>query len=233
MTLAFYLTAAAMLVVALALLLVPLVRQGRRDGRSRGVFAIVVAIAILLPTASAALYMLVGTPVTLAGVEPPKEVTLDDAIGELVRRLEERPDDAQGWMLLGQAYGMAKKPAAARDAYGKVLAIDERNVPAMVGWAEADSLTRDDHRIDGRAFELLQRAANAAPDNQRALWLLGIAQFQKERYADAIATWRQLQPLLDPDSNVAHAVARQIAVAEKHIEAEPGAPATGTIDVPH
>jgi cytochrome c-type biogenesis protein CcmH len=209
----FYLVAGAMLALALALLLVPLVRHGRRNGRSRGVFGLAVLVAIALPVGSAALYMLVGTPSTLGGVEAPKPMSLDQGIEALLTHLKESPDDAEGWMLLGQAYGMGKQPAEARDAYDHVLRLLPDNTAAMVGWAEADSLARDDHRIDGRAYELLERAAKLEPENQRALWLLGIAQFQKERYPDAIATWQRLQPLLDPDSNVARAVERQIAAA--------------------
>ena len=230
MTTVFYLAAGAMLAFALALLLVPLVRQGRRDGRSRGVFALAVVVAIALPIGSAGLYILVGTPATLGGVEAPKPMSLDQGIEALLAHLKETPDDAEAWMLLGQAYGMGKQPAEARDAYGRVLRLLPDNVAAMVGWAEADSLAGDDHRIDGRAFALLERAATLEPANQRALWLLGIAQFQKERYADAIATWQRLQPLLDPDSNVAHAVAKQIAVAQKRVAAGPGAAATGNMD---
>ncbi|SEN35972.1 Cytochrome c-type biogenesis protein CcmH/NrfG [Luteibacter sp. UNCMF331Sha3.1] len=229
MTTVFYLAASAMLAFALALLLVPLVRQGRRDGRSRGVFALAVVVALALPTGSAALYMLVGTPATLGGVEAPKPMSLDQGIEALLAHLKASPDDPEGWMLLGQAYAMGKRPAEARDAYGHVLTLLPDNVAAMVGWAEADSLARDDHRIDGRALDLLERAASLEPANQRALWLLGIAQFQKERYPDAIATWQRLQPLLDPDSNVAHAVAKQIAVAQARVAAGPGNAATGNM----
>jgi cytochrome c-type biogenesis protein CcmH len=214
-TLPFYLAAGAMLAFALALILIPLVRQGRVHGRSRGVFALLVALAILVPLGSAGIYLLVGTPSTLGGVEPAKEMDVGQAIAALQVRLKEHPDDTQGWLLLGQTYTMLKQPADARTAYDGALKADPKNGAAMVGWAEADSLVRDDHLIVGRAFDLLQAAAAANPENQKALWLLGIAQFQQERFADASATWKKLQPMLDPDSNVAHAVAQQIAEADK------------------
>jgi len=229
-TVAFYLVAGAMLVLALALLLVPLVRQGRRAGRPRGVFVLVVCIAVLVPLSSAGLYVLVGTPSTLGGVEPAKDMTVGEAIDTLRARLKEHPDDAQGWVLLGQTYAMLKQSADARAAYDSALKADPKNVAAMVGWAEADSLVREDHRIQGRAFDLLNQAIAIEPQSQRALWLLGIAQFQQERYADAAATWRTLQPLLDPDSNVARAVAQQIALAEKRANGGTDEPARGTID---
>ncbi|WP_157504086.1 tetratricopeptide repeat protein [Luteibacter rhizovicinus] len=215
MTYAFYLAAGVMLALALALLLVPIVRHGRRHGRSRGVFALLIAIAVVVPLASVGLYALVGTPSTLGGVEPAKEMDVNEAITALRARLKDHPEDAQGWLLLGQTYTMLKQPAQARDAYDGALKVDPTNGAAMVGWAEADSLMRDDHRIEGRALDLLQAAVTANPQNQRALWLLGISQFQHERYAEASATWKTLQPMLDPDSNVAHAVAEQIAQADK------------------
>jgi cytochrome c-type biogenesis protein CcmH len=214
-TIAFYAVAAAMLAVALALLLVPLVRHGRHQGRSKMMFGVAAGLAIVLPLASVGLYALVGTPATLAGVEPPKDMTVGQAIDALTARLKANPGDVEGWLLLGQTYTMVKQPAPARDAYEGALKADPKSVAAMVGWAEADSLVRTDHRIEGRGLALLEQAVAAQPDSQKALWLLGIAQFQQERYTDAAATWRKLQPLLDPDSNVAHAVASQIELAEK------------------
>jgi cytochrome c-type biogenesis protein CcmH len=217
-TYAVYFAAGAMLALALALLLIPLVRHGRRHGRSRGVFAVLVAIAVVVPLASVGLYALVGTPSTLGGVAPPKEMDVNEAIAELRARLKEHPGDAQGWLLLGQTFTALKQPADARDAYDGALKADPANGAAMVGWAEADSLVRDDHRIEGRALDLLKAAVAANPQNQRALWLLGISQFQHEQFSEASATWKTLQPMLDPDSNVAHAVAEQIAQADKRAQ---------------
>ena len=48
--------------------MLPLVRQGRRSGRSAGVFALTLAIAFVLPLSAGALYLLVGTPAALKRV---------------------------------------------------------------------------------------------------------------------------------------------------------------------
>ena len=208
MRLAFYLIAAAMIVAALLLVLLPLVRHGRRLGRPRGVFALAMIVAFCLPLAAIGLYLAVGTPVVLDGV--PKAdagMSIDQAVDELNAHLVQKPDDLQGWMLLGQTYSVMHRAADARHAYDEALRIDPNNGVAMVGWAEADSLLREDHRIEGRAQELLERAVKIDPQSQRGLWLLGISQFQHDKFAEAATTWRQLQPQLDPDSNVAKAVA--------------------------
>lgn len=225
MKLVFFLIAAVMIAVALVLLLLPLVRHGRQQGRPRGVFALALIIAFLLPLAAVGLYLSVGTPVALNGVPRAEQgMSIGQAVDGLKAHLAQKPDDLQGWMLLAQTYSAMHRQTEARDAYEQAMRIDANNSVAMVGWAEADSLLRDDHLIEGRSLELLERAVKLDPQSQHGLWLLGISQFQHDHYAEAAATWRQLQPMLDPDSNVAKAVAEQIAVADARV-AKGGAPA--------
>ncbi len=216
-----------MVAVALAVLLLPLLRQGRESGRPRSVFAVALLIALALPLGTGALYLLVGTPAALNGAsaQAPPSLTMEQALLELRTHLQQQPDDLQGWMLLAQTSSMLHQPADARDAFEHALKLSPNNAEAMIGWAENDSMKRADHRIDGRARELLQRAVKLQPDSQRGLWLLGIADFQRGDYRDAAATWRLLQPQLEPGSSVARSVAEQIAVADARAG---GAPASSS-----
>ncbi len=216
MKIVFIVVAALMVALALAAVLVPLVRQGRRSGHSRSVFVLALAIALILPLGTGMLYLVVGTPAALNGVsvQARAPVSLPQAITELRDHLAQQPDDQQGWMLLAQTSTMLRQPSDARDAYEHVLKLDANNAEAMVGWAESDSTLRPDRTIEGRARDLLQRAVQLHPDNQRGLWLLGISDFQRGDYRTAAATWRLLQPQLEPGSNVAKSVAEQIAVAD-------------------
>jgi cytochrome c-type biogenesis protein CcmH len=231
----FFIAAAVMIAVALAALLLPLVRQGRRSGRSRGVFALTLAIAFVLPLAAGGLYLLVGAPASLNGVsaEATQPLTMQQALDELHAHLAQQPGDVQGWMLLAQTQAVQRDPAAARDAYDHVLTLDANNAEAMVGWAENDSMTRGDHMIEGRALDLLKRAVLLHPDSQRGLWLLGISDFQHGEYRHAAATWRLLQPQLEPGSDVAKAVAEQIAVADARAGGAPaGAASSAAVPAP-
>lgn len=226
----FYVVAAAMIAATLVLLLWPLMRHGRSQGRSRGVFALALGIAFVLPLAAAGLYLTVGTPRALDGIaKQAPAMDVGQALAALRAHLKDSPNDAQGWLLLAQTTSAMGQSAEARDAYDQLLRLAPDNPTAMVGWAEADSMARADHRIDGRSRELLERAVQQEPDNQRALWLLGISDFQLDRYADAATTWRRLQPLLEPGSSVAKAVAQQIAAADARAGNPPpatSAPAT-------
>jgi cytochrome c-type biogenesis protein CcmH len=228
----FFVAAAVMIAVALTALLLPLVRQSRQSGRSRGVFALTLAIAFVLPLSAGGLYLLVGTPAALnaASAEAQPPLTMQQALIELRTHLSQQPDDVKGWMLLAQTSAMQHDAAAARDAYDHVLALDANNAEAMVGWAENDSIARSDHLIEGRALDLLKRAVQMHPDSQRGLWLLGISDFQRGKYHDAAATWRLLQPQLEPGSNVARAVAEQVAVADARAGGAP--PGTASAAAP-
>lgn len=228
---AFFIAAAVMIAVALAALLLPLVRQGRQSGRSRGVFVLSLAIAFVLPLGAGALYLLVGTPAALNGVsaQAAAPISLQQALVELRAHLQQQPGDLQGWMLLAQTSGMLHQPADARDAFDHALKLDPNNAEAMIGWAENDSMTRGDHLIDGRALDLLKRAVQLHPDSQRGLWLLGISNFQRNEYREAAATWRLLQPQLEPGSSVAKAVAEQIAVADARAGGAPAGASSSAV----
>lgn len=208
----FYIAAAVMVTVALILLLLPLLRHGRQSGRPRHLFVLMLGIALVIPVGATLLYRLVGTPAALDGVQ--QEVDVKKALDELRAHLAAQPNDVQGWLLLAQADMELQQPEEARDAYGQILKLSPDNTTALVGWAQADSTAQEDHHISDRARDLLERAVKLEPDNQRGLWLLGISEFQHGRFAEAAAVWRKLQPLLQPGTNVAQAVAEQIALAD-------------------
>lgn len=216
-----------MMAVALALLLLPLLRHGRRSGNPRSVFVLMLLIALAVPIGAALMYLKIGTPSTLDGVQTQAQtgMDVDKALNELRTHLAANPKDTQGWMLLAQARMEMQQPDEARKAFDQVLLLTPNDTAAMTGWAEADAAARPDHMIEGRARDLLEQAVKLQPDNQRGLWLLGISDYQQGRYADAAATWRILQPQLQPGSSVAQTIAQQIALADAHAHS---APATAT-----
>lgn len=189
--------------------------------RSRGAFAALLLIALLLPASALLLYRMVGAPQAL---DPANLVALPTASGEtgpdmdaaitmLAARLEATPDDVEGWVLLGRAYQSTGRPDDALAAFKRAHETSPNHPAVGVEYAQAIAMVRPDHRIEGEARTLLERALQADATNQRALWLLGISDFQAQRYDHAIANWTTLLPLLEPGSTVAESVKQQIADA--------------------
>ena len=92
MKIAFYIAAAAMIAVALAVLLLPLMRHGRTSTRPRAVFALALVIALVLPLGTASLYLMVGTPVALNTIQAQAPVSMEQALVQLRTHLTEQPD---------------------------------------------------------------------------------------------------------------------------------------------
>jgi cytochrome c-type biogenesis protein CcmH len=94
----------------------------------------------------------------------------------------------------------------------------------LAEYAEALALANPQHKIAGEPRALLDKALKLDPQNQRGLWLSGIADSQEKNYAGAIATWNRLLPLLPKDSDVFASVKKQIAQAEALRDGRPPPP---------
>lgn len=215
MTARFLVIAAIMVVVALACVLVPMLRSARREGRPRGPFVLALILALVTPPVVLGAYLAVGTPQALQPMPAAEnQATLAEATRQLQESLQRKPNDAKGWALLAQAYSALDQPQQALDALNHLLKLKPDDPDAMVAWVEATAETSPSHRIDDASRAKLQRALQIEPTHQRALWLLGISDFQRNDYADAAKQWKTLLPLLEPGSRVAETVKQQLAEAE-------------------
>lgn len=214
----FYLASAALVLVALLLLLLPLLRKPTRHGAAH--YTLPVLLALGLPLATAGLYRLVGTPDAIApriDAAPPQNT--HTAVADRPQAQALVADDAQlqaldAWMQQAKNHEQNNRAAEARDAYAQALKLAPDTSAAIVGWIAADMATHDDFAIDAAARTRLQQVIVREPDNQRGLWLLGISDFQQHDYAAATTHWRHLHALLEIGSPMQKAVADKIAVAQ-------------------
>lgn len=194
---------------------------GNAAAPSRGAFVALLLVALLLPASALLLYRLVGAPQALDPANLAAAPTasgeagpdMQQAIAMLAARLEARPDDVEGWMLLGRAYQSTERPAEALAAFKRAHEVAPDHPAVAVEYAQALAMARPDHRIEGESRRLLEGVLQADATNQRALWLLGISDYQAQRYDAAVTRWNTLLPLLEPGSTVAESVKQQIADA--------------------
>jgi cytochrome c-type biogenesis protein CcmH len=185
----------------------------------RAAFAALLLVALLLPASALLLYRLVGAPQALdpanvAAVSDEHGPDMEKAIAALAARLAQQPGDAEGWALLARAYQATGRSQESLDAYRHAHELAKDNPAVTVEYAQALAVVAPDHRIDGESRDLLEGVVKADASNQRALWLLGISDYQSGHYDSAIARWNTLLPLLEANSEVAASVKQQIAEAE-------------------
>lgn len=198
--------------------------------RSRSGYVALLLIVLLLPAIAIFVYSRVGTPQALdpaariAAPDKAEGIDMDRAVAGLAAKLEQSPDDGKGWALLGRAYQSMQKPQQAMDAFKRARALLPDDPDVMADYAQT-LVMLSGKDFSGEPRQLLDRALSIQPDNQRALWLRGVAEYQAAEYTASITTWTHLLGLLPPGSTVATSVQSQIDDARSKAGM---APATAT-----
>ena len=122
---------------------------------------------------SAGIYSRIGTPSTESAESAPVE--LEEMMRSLDARLQENPDDPEGWKMLGRSYAQLDNPAKAIAAFEKAVALEgSSNAETLISLGEA-MLMNDETSIGGRAGELFESGLALAPSNPRGLFYAGLA----------------------------------------------------------
>jgi cytochrome c-type biogenesis protein CcmH len=130
----------------------------------------------------------------------------------LAQKLAANPDDAEGWLRLGRAYGVLGERDKAVDAYDRAARLKPGDAGILV--AEAEALLPEHRRpetpLPDRALLLLKRAEALDPRQPAALWYLGLAAVQQRDFAAATGYWQRLLAVLPPEAPQHRAVAEAI-----------------------
>lgn len=184
--------------------------------------AVVVAVAV--PLLALGMYMIVGkghsrfeqqgAPMAQAPAAAGPEISPQVMVAQLAERLKANPNDGNGWVMLGRSYGVLGRYKEAGEAYAKALELMGEYPDLLADYAEVEALSKPNSDLSGTPTELFTRALVLDHDNPKALWLSGMAAFQKQDYAKAAATWKRLLTLMPGDTEGLQTVQQHIAEAE-------------------
>jgi cytochrome c-type biogenesis protein CcmH len=199
----FWIIAAVLCAAALAILLLPLWRVQRRDGRWSMV-GLVVAIAVV-PAA-------VGLYRHVSNWNPAVEARIHEGarlVSELAARLEQRPDDLEGWRLLANSYMALGRYDDGRDAYQQLWKrTAQPDNELKLAYAESEILT-DRSTLTGEAGKLVEEVLAAEPTNPKALWYGGLVALELGRQDLVRSRWTSLLAM-NPPEQVADVVRQQL-----------------------
>lgn len=185
----------------------------------RGGVGAVAAIAFCLPVAAALLYLHLGEPsglnVARHQTGEAQGITLDqfeEMTQRLAARLEQNPDDVEGWSMLGRAYKALERYDESREAWARAMRLEPDNPSVITDYAEALALARGGS-LAGEPAALLDRALRLSPDLPKALALAGGAAFEREDFDSAIRLWQRLLARSGDDPELSQALETGIAEA--------------------
>jgi cytochrome c-type biogenesis protein CcmH len=184
------------------------------------------AVGLFIPVGAIALYSLVGNPnalsPSLATAEAPatqqrgpmSNQQIAANVDKLAKRLQQNPNDAQGWLMLARSYTSMERFSDAATAYERATALNGNDASIWADYAEALAMSNG-QRLAGKPANAISKALQIDPKNQKALALAGSAAFEASDYQKAVDYWQKLLPLLPPGSEITQTVTEEIAKAKK------------------
>ena len=188
---------------------------------SRGGFITAIALAATLPAGAVLVYLSLGSPgvpglpfvernaqgAIPAAVDRRK---LTDLVTNLARRMEERPDDVEGWRLLARTYRNLGRLEAAREAYRRAIALKPGDAALLTSLGEMLVLEANGV-VTSEARKQFEAARVADPKEPAARYYLGLARVQAGDRRTGLAQWLALEADSPP-------VAPWSASLREHIE---------------
>ncbi|MFE8034203.1 c-type cytochrome biogenesis protein CcmI [Thiohalocapsa marina] len=146
--------------------------------------------------------------------------SLEVLVARLEERMQQTPDDAEGWVMLGRTYFSTGDTAKAEGALARAYALLPTDIQVILTYAEAVA-ANNGNDLQGRPAELIAEALALAPDDPTAQWLSGMVAFQRGQYNAAARTWTKALAPLEPQSEDAAELRQLIAAAEERAGVPP------------
>jgi cytochrome c-type biogenesis protein CcmH len=181
-----------------------------------------VVLAAGIPILSVVLYLTLGSrdafvpavanaPVTAAEHDiTPAEI--EAMAAQLTAKLQQEPNNAEGWVMLARTYYALKRFPDAAHAFERAVALVPDNAALLSDYADALGSAQGG-TLAGKPQELIARALKADPNYWKALALAGTAAFDAKDYAKAAEYWERTKATVPQDSDFAKGLDASIAEA--------------------
>lgn len=189
----------------------------------------ITALALLfaVPVTAVSLYLILGERQIIPQLElaaagggqqqaagPDGMPSLDVLVQRLEERLQQAPDDAEGWTMLGRTYFATGRREDAERALARAHELLPDDVQVTLAYAESIA-ANNQSSLEGKPAKLISEALAAEPDNATARWLAGMVAFQRGQFRAAATTWKRVLAQLDPAADDAAELKKLIAQAEE------------------
>ena len=146
--------------------------------------------------ASGVVYAVIGSPDTPSGrgapLTPQELPAIEEMIAGLAARLENEPDDLNGWQMLGRSNMAIGRYAEAAAAYARAIELESsRNPNTLVARGEA-LLASGGQTLTPEIVSLFESALALDPNQPAALFWSGIASANRGDVAEAADRWERL-----------------------------------------
>ncbi|EOD80154.1 Cytochrome c heme lyase subunit CcmH [Grimontia indica] len=162
--------------------------------------------------------------------EPMTDQEMAELTLSLRTKLQQTPDDAMGWLLLGRI-GLANRDVqTAEGAMAKAYNLMPDDSDVKLGYAQSLMLSGDEQNSN-TARNLLREVIRVDHGNLQAFSLLAFDAFERGAYEEAVAAWSTMKQLLPADDPRISMLDRSIQRAEAQMGAGEGQSVSVTISL--
>jgi cytochrome c-type biogenesis protein CcmH len=196
----------------------PVAAEAQRSPR------IALLLAIVLPLAAVALYIVVGEPRAISGRPPVPEEAAAHAVENdriqamaegLAKKLASAPEDAEGWATLGRTYAYLGRLQEAMNAFEESMKRRPQDARLLADYADMVAATKGGGSLMGEPEKLIKRALALDANQPKALALAGTIAFQKKDFATAAKHWERALAVMPEESGFAKQIAAGLAEARE------------------
>ncbi len=172
---------------------------------------------IVLPVFTISLYLFLGD-LSMVGNRQEKIAqqqnhnemhSIEEMVQRLRVRLEMQPEDGEGWEMLARSYVVINKFEDAVKAYRNAHKYIGDDPQLLADYSEALILASD-NSLTEEAVNLANKALQQNPEEPKALWIAGYANYQQGKVGQTLTQWERLLQLLPPGSEEANALQENI-----------------------
>lgn len=184
-------------------------------------------LAVLLPAASVLLYARIGN---IKALLPQEQNVAADRFGvirseaalqELEKKLEQQPENPEGWWMLARSYNELQRFSDAVRAFQQLVKLVPNEAQLWASYADAYAMTNN-RSLLGEPTKFLDKALELDGDNTLALALSGSAAMERGDYVAAITHWTKLVNLLPPDNPMLQDINQGIQQAREFLGKQKG-----------
>ena len=183
-----------------------------------------VVLAVALPLGSMGMYMWVGQPEALnpLALKTPDQVDPKDLTKmaqTLAEKLQDKPDNLQGWVMLGRTYRTLENFDAALRAYDSALKLTDDD-DLKLERIEVIAMQRQG-QFEGEPWNVIREVLQRDPQHFGALLTAGSASYAEGKFADALKYWEQARKPLDANNPDLEGLESAIATVRERLGMPP------------
>lgn len=152
---------------------------------------------------------------------------IEAMVGKLQERLKDKPDDAEGWVMLGRTLTAQGKFPEALPAFKKVTELRPQDAQAFADLADATAMANN-RTLEGEPEKLILKALQLDAGNIKALSLAGTIAFNKNDFKAAAALWQKAVDKSDPNGDFTRQLQGALAEARQRAGLPPQEAAAAT-----